>query len=340
MNDNRKTPQDDRDDVASLLRLAGKRDAVPPERAERVRVAARARWKQEVRGRSRRRLLAGAAGLAAAAALVIAVGLWVRPGSSGPAGPDRTTRVEVLNGPAWARAGGAESDLVPLEIGGEVRPGTEVTTAGDGRAALRLATGHSVRLDRSTTLRILEDRTLALDQGAVYVDSGVTPAGWGPLEIRTSLGLVREIGTQYEVRLAGDDVLLRLREGAAVLRRDGDAHEVRVGTELRMTADGAATRRAIRKNGPEWAWTADVTPVPDIEGLTAEAFLRWAARERGLFLVYLDEDAERAAVETKLSGTIQGLTLEEALGAVLPTCRMTYSIGEDALAVAVAVEPE
>ena len=38
MNDNRQPPMEDRDDVASLLRLAGKRHAVPRERAERVRL--------------------------------------------------------------------------------------------------------------------------------------------------------------------------------------------------------------------------------------------------------------------------------------------------------------
>ena len=60
MNDNQNPPTEARDDVATLIRIAGKRPEVPPERAARVRATARAQWKQEVRRLSRRRYAYGA----------------------------------------------------------------------------------------------------------------------------------------------------------------------------------------------------------------------------------------------------------------------------------------
>src|SRR5262245_66673668 len=80
---------DGRDEaIARLIRTAGRRAAVPEERARRVRDNVRARWRERtVSGRRRSWTWLG---LAAAAALLIAVGaaLWPRPPlpSPGPAG--------------------------------------------------------------------------------------------------------------------------------------------------------------------------------------------------------------------------------------------------------------
>jgi len=341
MNDNPTPPREDGDDVASLLRLAGKRDAVPPERAARIRTAARAQWKEGVRRRTHRRYLYGAAGLAAAASLVLAVSLWMLPSDNGVSTTtDASMRVEAITGPAWGLVapGTVDGFRVELEPGTEIQPGMELVTAEDGRAAIRLASGHSVRLDRSTTIRLIDGRTLALDGGALYVDSGSGTPTEHPIEIRTPLGVVRETGTQYEVRLAGDAVRLRLREGTAVLQYDGQAQEVRAGAELRLGADGVPTRQVIPTHGPEWGWIAGITPVPDLEGLTAQAFLDWIAREKGLRLAFADESTARAAGETVLGGTIEVLSPDEALDAVLPTCRMRHRVAEDVLVISAGME--
>src|SRR2546427_815740 len=83
----------------------------------------------------------------------------------------------------------------------------------DGRAALRLDAGPSVRLDAGSDLRLVSAHVLELRRGAVYVDTGArSPNGSAatasgaegpasPIEIRTSLGRVRDVGTQFEVRL-------------------------------------------------------------------------------------------------------------------------------------------
>jgi len=341
MNDHRQPPTEDRDDVATLLRLAGKRPAVPPERAERVRAAAHAQWSREVRRRSRRRYLYGAAGLAAAASLILAITLWVLPyPTGGPTGSDQAIRVEVLTGPAWSRVLADRPNAAPTElrIGGEVPVGSELVTAGDGRAAIRLASGHSVRLDTATKIRLLEGGSFALDQGAIYIDSGSDAAVPGSFEVQTPLGPIQEIGTQFEVRLQDGAVRLRLREGAVVMRHHLMADTVQAGAELLVNPDGSATRRAIPTHGPEWAWIAGITPMPDLEGLTARAFLDWIARERGLRLAFADEAVARAAGETVLGGTVKGLTPGEALDAVLPTCRMTHQVEEGVLLVAAATE--
>jgi hypothetical protein len=71
----------------------------------------------------------------------------------------------------------------------------------------------------------------------------------------------------------------------------------------------------------------------DLEDETALAFLEWAARERGWTLAFADEHVARSAGEIVLGGTLDRLTLEEALDAVLPTCQMEYRVEQGVLVV-------
>lgn len=323
-----------RDDVATLLRLAGKRRSVPAERTERVKDAARTQWQGVVRVRSRRRYAWTAAAIVTAASLALMIAVrGMRVGSDIPtATGDAAIRIESLHGPAWGR-GTADGVVRPLRGGGEVGSVSELTTAADGRVAIRLESGHSVRFDVSTTVRFLGGDSLALDRGAIYVDSGseAEQRGAPALSVLTPLGLVRELGTQFEVRLEEESVRVRLREGAVVVHHDGQEQEVRAGTELALNPEGSTERREIATHGATWEWIVGITPMPDLEGRTARSFLEWVARERGWTLAFADEAVARSAADTVLGGNIRRLTLDEALDAVLPTCRMTHRLYDNTL---------
>jgi len=334
-------PSGERDDVARLVRLAGKRQAVPHERAERVRAAARFQWQGDVQRRSRKRWVGTAAVLVAAASLVLVLAVRLLPERIVQPGPvDTAMLVETLAGQAWSRdtAVGQPSEPRAVGIGDSILLGSELTTAQESRAAILLASGHSVRLDAATTIRMLESGALALDRGAIYVDSGPGETTVGSLDVHTPFGVIQEIGTQFEVRMEDDSISVRLREGAVIVHRDERSHQVQVGTELQIGPDGSVTRQPIPRYGPEWDWIVGVTPMLDLEGRSARAFLDWVARERGWKLAFEDESVALSADDVVLSGTVRRLTLDEALDAVLPTCRMTYQVNEDMLLV--SAEPE
>jgi hypothetical protein len=327
-----KNPEDDptpepRDDVAMLIRLAGRRPAVPDDVAARVRAAAHEHWQNGLRRRARARSLWTAAGLAAAASVILAIA-WsvVRVDPAGAPLPQMSVRVESLAGPAWA------GDR-PLQAGASLGPGAEVETGEGGRVAVRLASRHSVRLDAGSRLEILGRATLALSRGAVYVDSGAHARTAEPLRLRTPLGEVRETGTQFEVRLDADSIRIRVREGSVVLRAADGRHEVGALTELETDGHGVSRTREIPRSGPEWSWIAGITPMPDLEGLSARDFLDRMAREGGWTLHFADEETADLAGKTVLQGSVEGLTVEQALAAVLPTCGMTHRIEDGRLIV-------
>jgi ferric-dicitrate binding protein FerR (iron transport regulator) len=298
-----------------------------------VRAAARESWQNEVAQRARTRrgyLWAGLGGCAVAASLVLAYFLLPFGGGaqvkSGPAAV-----VQMLAGPAWNRSDDGERTL--LASGDALGVGSDLATGEDGRAAIRMASGHSVRLDHSTRIRLLPDGSVAVDSGAIYVDSQAGMLTTAPLLVRTPLGMIREIGTQFEVRLETSLVRVRLREGAVIVDQGDRAHEVHAGTELELHEDGPVTRREISAYEPAWGWFEAITPLPDLGSRTLRSFLEWVARERGWRLSYADEAVARSASEIVLSGTTTRMTIDQALAAVLVTSRMTHRVEDGVLVI-------
>jgi ferric-dicitrate binding protein FerR (iron transport regulator) len=325
------------DRIGELLRATGRRPGAPPDRAERVRGAVAAEWRAAVRRRSRRRRGVWlAATLATAATLAAVVFINTRERGGGAPAGGTAALVEVVVNAAWSRTSASPRTVAPttLRPGDAVEVGAAVATEDRGRLALRLPSGHSLRLDSATRVRFVSDRSLELESGAVYVDSrGPRGDATGFVEIRTPLGRIRDIGTQFEVRRLPEALLVRVREGKVAFDGAQPALELDAGHELRLGENGSVTRRELPATGAEWSWAASVAPLLELEGRTLQQFLDWIARERGLTLRFAGAEAAAAAPQIVLEGSIEGLSLDEALDAVLPTCRLTHRIEGDVLIV-------
>ncbi|HXT21561.1 MAG TPA: FecR family protein [Thermoanaerobaculia bacterium] len=303
--------------VAALLRLAGAAPALSEEELQPAREAARAVWRGRVRQRTARRQQVWTVGaLAASVVAIVGVAWWMRRPVT-PASPITIAALELSSGgvtvepiPATPPRGAAPTLLA----------GTVLTSAADGRAALRLPGGASVRLDGSTRVRLVSPRALALEAGALYVDSGALPGA--QIEIDTPLGRVTDLGTQFEVRLAptsaaSPELRLRVREGEVRVDADGVIHRAEAGSELRLTPDGSAQRAAVAADDAAWQWAARAAPAPEIEGQTLQWFLDREARELGLRWRLVEPRPERAPREIVLHGSVEGLTPDEAIDVVL-----------------------
>ncbi len=325
------------DDLARLIRLAGERTPLPEERVERAREEARRVWQREIRRRVAWREIRGGAALAAAASLVVAIAYWLTLREGVPtAGVGGMGPIEVVVGEAQVRepSGGRLQPPRPFVAAATVPMGSVLTTTEATRAAIRLPSGHSLRLDHSTEVRLAAAERLHLDRGALYLASASESPAPRPLSVETPQGVVREIGTQFEVRLDHGSVRVRVREGSVVLSRDDAEREVAEGTELALDDDGSMAAREIPTNGPEWDWVSWIAPMLDLDGRTAGEFLRWAAREQGWRLVFDDAAVEEAAATTEVAGDIRGMSITQALDAVVPTCGLSYTVEEGVMKVA------
>jgi hypothetical protein len=332
------------DPIARILRVAGPRPEVPEERAARVRTAVHARWRAEVAGAgaqaapapaaatpavaARRwvpqRTAFWAAGLAAAAVLVVVLGrAWRSPAVPTPSPVPTPSMATLVRSVGTVDAPGGAA----LAPGAILASGAAIETGADGRAALLLAgDGASVRLDSGTRLTLLPGPVVVLDAGAVYIDSGRLQAGAGTLEVRTGLGIVRDIGTRFEVRLRGGDLLVSVREGQASLVHSERSFAATAGTQLRVDADGAVETHPVAVQGTDWDWVMAIAPGFDLEGRTLGQYLDWLAGETGWRVEFEDAAIGRSTAGIVLHGSVAGLRPDETPAAVLPTCGLGHRL--------------
>lgn len=339
MTDRDRSQRDD-ETMARLLKLAGRSEPISTEIEDRVYRAVRQEWvsstskpdsarvytnvrrewnKTPAR-RSRVRRWAMPLAIAASTILAIAVVLQ-------PAPP-----VEIL-----VPIGTVAKNVAPQTggngVGSEIFVGDRLTTGTDGGLGLRLANAESLRLDEKTTLVVTAVNRFELVEGRVYADTGNFMYRDKGLIIDTPMGAVTDVGTQFSVDL--DDGLLdvAVREGRVDVMNDGREFVAVAGERMRIEGGQAATFEELAANDEYWDWVAALAPSFDIEDRSLLDFLRWAARESGLELVFQDNDLRMSAMRTDLHGSVDGFAPGEAIGAVLSTTSFDYRYEGDKLVI-------
>ena len=274
--------------------------------------------------------------------------VWARPEVAVLEMTRGAVRLEPSNSASGTR-------MLTMATGQPIHAGTVLDTrsvAGRGavgRAAFRLAGGASVRLDADSRVRAASPTALILERGAVYVDA----ARGASIEVRTSLGVVRDIGTQFEVRLLPDGpsgaasnglpasaeqeaLRIRVREGVVEHEKDGVVTRADAGEQLSVQGAGTVGRGLVLRYGPDWAWVLDTAPVPPLEGRTLAWFLDWKAREGGWTLRYEGPETARLAGEIILHGDAAGLDPTAAATMVFEGSGLRYRVTGGELHVASA----
>jgi ferric-dicitrate binding protein FerR (iron transport regulator) len=302
--------------LKDLFAHAKPRMQPPAADTEEIRRAVYAEW-DAVTGR---RVWRKRAGVAAAASVLLAVALWVGGGLNPGAPPPVVARVERVQGdvegPVAARAA----------IGDELVVGTVLAT-GTGQVALRLASGGSLRVGPRSEIVLTGADGAELVAGVLYFDSEDRRSGM-EFTVTTGLGTVRDVGTQFLVRLDDDrsELDVGVRDGRVSLMTSGESGTAGVGERLVATQNTSTIRRdAIPTFGSEWDWAEKLAPPFDIDGRTVSDFLTWFAAQTGRIVEFGSPAAERLAQQTILSGSIDLEPLQK-LSAVMALTDLTATV--------------
>jgi FecR protein len=303
-----------------LFAHAAPRRSPPEVDAAEIRAAVFAEWDRAAGRRVRWRRLG--AGLAAAAVLsAVAIAWWQRPGGAGAPEIAAVERVRGAIEVGGQRAGEGDS----------VRENDLVST-GAGQVALRLAGGGSLRLAAETRARFTGPDAAQLLSGALYFDS---EAGTRkrPFTVRTDVGTLRDVGTQFMARLESGRLEVGVRRGRVALTHGGARSEADAGERLTIPRDGdRIERRAMPTYGDEWAWVERLAPSFDIDGRHLADFLTWVEAQTGRRVTYADPQAERVARDSLLMGSID-LPPMPKLKAVLALTDLSYSLDGDEIVI-------
>lgn len=310
--------------IRELMLSAGPRPDVPDEVLAGLRGAAEGQWRQLVemeRQRARFARRNTVLALAASLLLAVALGWWLMPEWKAQS-PDLVASLELVHGTVLAD--GSHAAISEKLAAGSVLE----TGGGQSGAALRLIGGQSFRLDEGTRVKLLSASSFELERGAIYVDTHRSDKGAG-VAIVTGFGVVRDIGTQFSVRLGGNGssrLQVMVREGAVEIERGAVRHSAGAGERLTVPAGSDAVETAaIERHGPGWDWVEEVAPAISIDGARLSEYLEWVARETGRELRYADSELAQSARAIILSGSIAGFTPEESL-TILPASGLGHRI--------------
>lgn len=320
------------DDLDVLLRS---RTAVPiaADRQARVRRAVHAAWTDaHVRPGERRRSWMAVAAVAAGAMVAVAatwilLGRGAAPPAEGPV--VAAGALHFATGAVSLRMGAAG---VPVAAGASLAPDSVVASGDTGRGTILLTGGVELRFDRNTSIRLASPVEISLERGAVYVDTTARQGPASPITIRAEGTSVRDIGTRYEVRLVNEGLRVRVRDGRVEVRRGVDRDEADRGTELVVTPTGVRRARA-GLFGEEWAWITRAARPQQVEGRSLAEFLDWVEREGGRSVRFADAALGKAVRTTVVYGTIDGLSVDEALDVVLPSCGLRHRMDGDVITI-------
>jgi FecR protein len=319
-------PPDDEGLIERVLEAGLRRQPLDARAYARIRAAVTTEWRATIRPRPRwktRRWVGIAAGLAATA-LMVAIGF-------------RFLAATAVLGVATRVEGDglvSRSTLLP-----ERRIGVgEVLHVGDmlmarGSVLVELKGGGTLRIANGTRFEAISADGVALHEGEIYVDLPPALPRASIFNVRTALGLVEHVGTQFDVATVNQDVRIRVREGSVRLRRGAETKTATSGTELIVAKAGPTTQRTISTHGPQWSWIEALEPDYDIEDRKLLDFLLWTARETGRRLSFGDDRARDVAERTHLHGSIHGMPPATALEMVLTTTSLQYKFEEDLIRV-------
>lgn len=319
---------DNMDDVGRLIHYAGARETVDPERTEIARGRVAAHWenvvaeRRSIRRQKHNRMYAVAASLVLVA--VTASVLWQPQG--GP--PDPVAMVDRVLGTVMVADSGAVSGVA-------IDANSAIETGPDGRIALRMSGGQSLRVDVNSRLVVDGAGQVSLQRGALYIDTGLVGAP-PPMLVATALGTARDVGTQFQVRLADSMLIVAVRDGLVDVVPVGQENvSVEAGRFLEVDTLGSKQDLPLQDDSANWAWIETVVPEFQIEGATLAEYLNWYAHERGLQLNWNDTDSAQKAGDIVLSGSIRGASLGEGLQIVRQIAPFEFSVDGDVLRVTV-----
>ncbi len=308
--------------LAALLREAGPRADLPPDVARQVRVVVEAEWRAVVAARQPRSTARRWPAFALAASVAVAaIAIWFAL----PALNSTPIPLATLSRVSGAVESGSGTDWQPVAVRQMLHSGQSLVTGPHGMAALSLRKGISLRLDADTRIALVSPGRIVVDRGAVYLDAGAKSGMGDPLVIESRFGTIRHLGTQYEVRVAPQQMLVSVREGRVEVFAAGRTTQAQAGEQLVLAANGHMQRQAVSLTAAQWDWTQEVTPPFAIEQRTLREFLAWVSRETGREIKFASPQVESTAAQIVLRGSIAGLKPDAALVAVMATTPLEYT---------------
>jgi ferric-dicitrate binding protein FerR (iron transport regulator) len=136
------------------------------------------------------------------------------------------------------------------------------------------------------------------------------------LLVKTALGDIQHLGTQYLVDYDQERLNVAVREGVIALQKSEEYRSRATATAGEQLSVNVANPQVIERTSvsaadKRWSWIETVPSPIDIDGVSLGAFLAWYERETGHRVILQNADPD-----IRLNGSVSGLTPDDALAAI------------------------
>ena len=337
MNDNGENAEiseREEESIKNLIKAAGPSFDISEARKNRVNSVVHDAWQKSLKEkaeqkRQKNKMVTWSAMWASAACLLLAVLAMPYFSLDRLDSAQSVAVVSVAKGVGYFFSGNGKNAISKDTV---IHAGEIIETDKDGGVALALSNNGSLRLNQQTRLTVISESAFELEHGSVYFDSGIRGEK-KPIEIRTKLGVLTDIGTQFEVRFVHDNLRVRVREGKvqldAVEKKNDNLLSVK--QELVLTENGETSLTTIEPDSLEWSWVQSLAPIMDLAGHNLDEYLNWLTRENGWELHYQSQALQHYAETNILQGSINGMTPRETLTAVAAISDIAFNIDSGVL---------
>jgi len=305
------------DVLDTLFSYASSRPTAPADDEAAIRTAIFAQWQKATVRRKRKRYLS-ALGLAASLVLTVIVVTNLQDPTQAVSNYEQLASLKAQEGDVFVH--NIEDDNLTAHqlADGQFYANQVISTNTGARMALEWKTGESIRVDENSELALISISEIELISGRVYLDTKHVIQAGSSFVITTFAGPIRHLGTQYMAGIKGKTVTLSVREGEVYLDAANAEILVHKGEQVSIGPAGKPEVRPVQTFGRMWEWTSLVTPELNLDGLSAFEFIRWAGRESGREVEFLDVATKKMSMETLLRGKVN-LSPDDALDLILLT---------------------
>lgn len=314
--------------LEQLLRRATPRPMPSSADEATVRRAVRAEWQNvSSRHQSRRRLVS----FAIAASILISVFAVFNLFRMPVVEAVQVASIEKSFGSVYLL--GESSELRETSDLSNVVSGQTIVTGSEAGIGLAWGSGGSMRMDENTRVEFVDGETVYLKSGRIYFDSspppliaGTSAGDTAEFVVRTDLGEVAHIGTQFMTGVNAGTLTVSVREGQVAVEGAYHSEVASSGEQLTLSGRQRPAILSIGRSGESWEWVNRTSPSANVDGKTLHEFLLWACRELGLEIEWQGQ-AEEVARDAILRGRID-TEPADALRQRLATAALAWHIDE------------
>lgn len=320
-------------DIELLLKSAGKRIEPSAEAADAIRQSTQAAWKQAVAENTAKQKSAKKSKalflVATAASLLVAVlGMKALLFSKSPA-----PTIDALQ--PFAQISHSQGhyyindQLKPLNT--PLAIGDTIKTDEHAILAVVLKDQTQMTFSGATELVFQSANKIKIVSGRIYVDS---PDHNTFILIQSEWGSIKDIGTQYQVSIQGENMEVAMREGKVEISLEDETtlvaqSKMGVGDVLSFSR-GTKVAQSTRSNSdPAWNWTRPALAHKNLDGLSVYDLIHWSSRVTGKKVVYASLATSQLAKTTHLSGgQLDPLDIEATLPRILRTTTLSAVVSD------------